>query len=157
MQASESQVYLSFYSERSQGSSPRSGVKVESCSCNFDNTAPVGAPLVGAQNKITPQTKGRHKTCPYSTKPRCCHFEQSEKSNNTAHWELLPCFRGAPRSGEGYKKLALRAPYKYRNSRGIPCGCPKQTPRKQRAGTRPAPTAHKHRKAVILSEAKNLN
>ena len=28
MQASESQVYLSFYSERSQGSSPRSGVKV---------------------------------------------------------------------------------------------------------------------------------
>ena len=27
-QASESQVYLSFYSERSQGSSPRSGVKV---------------------------------------------------------------------------------------------------------------------------------
>ena len=26
---------------------------------------------------------------------------------NTAHWELLPCFRGAPRSGEGYKKLDL--------------------------------------------------
>ena len=27
LQASESQVYLSFYSERGQGSSPRSGVK----------------------------------------------------------------------------------------------------------------------------------
>ena len=38
VQASESQVYLSFYSECSQGSSPRSGVKVESCSCNFDDT-----------------------------------------------------------------------------------------------------------------------
>ena len=34
----KSQVYLSFYSERSQGSSPRSGVKVESCSRNFDDT-----------------------------------------------------------------------------------------------------------------------
>ena len=30
----------------------------------------------------------------------------------TAHWGLLPCFRGAPRSGEGYKKLGLKAPLK---------------------------------------------
>ena len=40
--------------------------------------------------------------------------------------------------------------------RGIPCGCPKKSNREQRAGTRPAPTVHKHSEAVILSKAKNL-
>ena len=111
--------------------------------------SPVGASLVGAQEEYrvqiteysacrgiprgcpkqnTARAKGRHKTCPYSAQtPRSCHFEQSEKSNNTAHRELLPFFRGAPRSGEGYKKLDLKALQD-----------------------------DKHREAVILSKAKNL-
>ena len=39
VQASESQVYLSFYSECSQVSSPQSGVKDESCESYFDKAA----------------------------------------------------------------------------------------------------------------------
>ena len=46
---------------------------------------------------------------------------------NTAHWRLLPCFRGAPRSGEGYKTLALRA-LKNTAAVGAPLGCPKKQP-----------------------------
>ena len=60
VQASESQVYLSFYSECSQGSSPRSGVKVESL--GFDGTGsnrsqvawvPL-SPYVTANSRIAP-------------------------------------------------------------------------------------------------------
>ncbi|MBQ3243953.1 MAG: hypothetical protein IJB01_05045 [Bacteroidaceae bacterium] len=38
-QASESQVYLNFYSERSQGSSPRSGVKEQRAKSKDDGAS----------------------------------------------------------------------------------------------------------------------
>ena len=73
---------------------------------------------------------------------------------NTAHRELLPCFRGAPHSGEGYKKLDLRAL--------------KKVPRKEILDFSPSANASgvdrwfaalqddKYRELVILSKAKNL-
>ena len=73
---------------------------------------------------------------------------------NTAHRELLPCFRGAPRSGEGYKKLALRALKKCKRKKILDF-----SPSANASGVdRWFATLQddKHRKAVILSKAKNL-
>ena len=97
VQTSESQVYLSFYSERSQGSSPRSGVKVESGKwkvasqfATFHFQLPLG-PFSGLRTLLTPRAKPQKRAPTRDAptlrkKPRICHSEQSEESQLTFHF-----------------------------------------------------------------------
>ena len=79
----------------------------------------------------TAQTKGRHKTCPYSAQiPRGCHFEQSEKSQtfhfalSTFHFNCIPC--GYPKQIPHARQNTARTKGRHKTcpySAQIPRGC----------------------------------
>ena len=103
MQASESQVYLSFYSEHSQGSSPRSGVKVESCESYFDKAASkrvCGSLLThkASESRFNVVNTGsdRSRVEPLS---HSVTVNSSLDPSVLTDSQLLPCFRGGAAGG----------------------------------------------------------